>query len=197
MPEITNEQFEEYEKLKKWAKREGVLKSARDVTKLEDDIDAPIKNCVGMLALLGCEPTYSCCGFDYTGQPFHKSHQYGRPYIIMRSNSRTLDFVQILLHQKSTWYVDTIDKNFCAVQVMCGMNPYWRKEECIHFAEECVIAISWLEKILFQLKTVMFPRIVIEDTNQSVKNDIEYWQYPPKSPWIVELSDIEESLTKK
>src|SRR3990167_575278 len=67
-------------------KRERILKSVKSITRLEDDIDEPLKTCVMALALLGCEPVWSCCGFDYAGQPIHKSHEHGRCGIRLRDN---------------------------------------------------------------------------------------------------------------
>lgn len=195
MPEITDEQFSEYEQLKRWAKREMVFKSAKEITKLEDDIDKPIKNCVAMFALLGCQPFYSCCGFDYSKQPFHKSHQYGRPYIMLSDSERTAQILEILSRQKTVWYAEKGAQGYVNLQVMAGMNPHWRKEECIHFAEECVISIKWLECFLVVLKSGMLEEVVIEDTNLRAKKDLEYWQYPPKEPWVILRSEVFEKLT--
>ncbi len=197
MPEITDEQMFEYEKLKKWAIKERVFKSANEITKLEDDIDNPIKNCVGMFALLGIQPLYSCCGFDYDGQPFHKSHQYGRPYVILADGQRTDEFLRILSTQKTIWYAERGSEGCVNLQVMVGMNPYWRKEECIHFAEECVIACALLERLLWRFRGSMVNEIVLEDTNARTKKDLEHWRYPPKEPWVIRISDIEKSITKK
>ena len=189
MPKISDEQLEEYEQLKKWARRERVFQSAKEITRLEDDIDAPIKNCVGMFALLGCFPVYSCCGFDYSGQPFHKSHQYGRPYFILKASQRVDDVLLILSKQKTFWYA-TPNGKFVNLEAMAGMNPYWRMEECIHFAEECVILIGWMENFLRRCSRSMMDEIVLEDTNYKAKQDLRFWQYPPKEPWIVRKSDF-------
>lgn len=188
---ITKEEYEEYQQLKRWAKREKVFASARSIEKLEDDIDTPIKKCVAMLALLGCEPLYSCCGFDYTNQPFHKSHQYGRPYIILKPNEHTLQVFYNLSIRKSRWIGHTgADNRICFLELMAGMNPHWRKEECIHFAEECVSEIYWLENFLRGARECMVDSIVLEDTNFNVKNAIENWQYPPKKPWAIRKEEI-------
>jgi hypothetical protein len=163
---------------------------------LEDDIDDPIKNCVAMFALLGCQPFYSCCGFDYNKQPFHKSHQYGRPYIILADTERTAEVLTILSKQRTVWYAEKGARGWVNLQVMAEMNPHWRKEECVHFAEECAIAIRWLERFLFALKGAMLDSIVLEDTNSKAKKDNEYWQYPPKHSWTILLSEVEVYFTK-
>ncbi len=195
MPKITDEEFNEYQSLIKWAKREKVYKSAKDTTRLEDDIDEPVKNCVAMLALLGCQPVYSCCGFDYTGQPFHKSHQYGRPYFMLRASPRTDEFLIVLSKQKTIWFA-TPNGFFVNIELMAGMNPHWRREECIHFSEECVLGIHWMERFLWNCRSGMLEEIVLEDTNNKVKMDVNYWQYPPKEPWLIKKSEIESRFTK-
>lgn len=198
MPKITDEQFEEYKQLKKWAKREKVFKSAKEITKLEDDIDTPIKNCVGMFALLGCQPKYSCCGFDYIGQPFHKSHQYGRPYFILKSNQRTISIIFEMQKRRSVWVASPgSDRHFTYLEIVAEMNPHWRQHECIHFSEECVIGIEWLERFLWSAKGYMKDSVVLKDTNAEIKEYNKNWQYPPKEPWFIRLKDIEDYLTKK
>lgn len=191
---INKDEYEEYQNLKKWAKREGVLRSAKDITRLEDDIDLPIKNCVGMFALLGCKPMYSCCGFDYDGQPIHKSHQYGRPYFILGSGKRTtqiaFDFSQI----KSNWFFRPGQNGTAILELHAGMNPYWRKEDCIHFAEECSSNIGWLEKTLWLGEPSMADCIELIDTNSIVKKHIKFWQYPPKESWLVYKSEVYQKL---
>lgn len=191
---ITNEEYEEYKMLKKWAKREKVFKSAKDVKNLEDDIDTPIKNCVAMMALLGCKPMYSCCGFDYNGQLFHKSHQYGQPYIKMEACPRAIRFLEEFPRNRY-WFADG-GKYHIDLKVHANMSPYWRKEECIHFAEECVIAIGWLEQVLLSVNGVMADTISLEDSNQKALKENKYWQYPPKEPWVIKKDKILSSLAK-
>lgn len=190
---ITKEQYEEYVNLKRWAKREEVFKSAKDIKNLEDDIDEPIKLCVAMLALLGCEPVYCCCGFDYDGQPYHKAHQYGRPYIKMRANSHSVGFLAISQKKLGMWYASG-NNAFVDLQVMADMNPHWRKEECIHFAEECVISINRLEKILWSLKNSMKDIAILLDTNATASKQMRAWQYPPKKSWEIKKSHIEQLM---
>jgi hypothetical protein len=54
-----------------------VLASEETIQNLEDDIDKPMKLIVGAAALIGAKPQWSCCGFNYDGQPAHKDHVYG------------------------------------------------------------------------------------------------------------------------
>lgn len=191
MPTISDQQLDEYQKLIKWAKREKVFKSAQDVKYLEDDVDTPIKNCVAMFALLGCQPLYSCCGFDYSGQHFHKSHQYGRPYFILVSTERTRDVLLNLSKRHSFWMAKQGGgRDNVNLELLANGNPHWRKEECIHFAEECVTGVQWMEEFLRLFESYMMDSTVLVDTNQLAKKDVEYWQYPPKKPWHIKKSDI-------
>jgi hypothetical protein len=188
--EITEEEYQQYEDLKRWAKREGVLKSAKETENLEDDIDEPVKICVAMFALLGCNPVYSCCGFDYSGQPYHKSHQYGRPYFILSSNASSTNIIFELSKLKSNWVASPNTRSYVNLELMAGKNPHWRKEECIHFSEECVIAIGQMELFLRRFEGRMIESIVLIDTNSISKKHHKYWQYPPKSPWHIQKKDV-------
>lgn len=184
---ITKEQYEEYQKLKKWAEREKILTSAKSVKKLEDDIDEPIKKCVAMLALLRCEPTFSCCGFDYDGQPFHKSHQYGEPYVRMKSNLYSLALTSQPLQYG--WQAAMVVGEVTLVWKSHG-NPHWRNTNCIHYSEEIVGAIGWLEWALSQNKDKMLDEVTLEDTNKKNRGINRFWQYPPKKDWVVRKKDI-------
>jgi hypothetical protein len=184
---ITKEQYEEYQKLKKWAKREKILTSVKSVTKLEDDIDEPIKRSVALLALLRCEPTFSCCGFDYDGQPFHKSHQYGEPYIRMKSNLFSLSLTSCFM--KFGWQVISVVGEVTLVWRSNG-NPHWRDTNCIHYSEEIVGAIGWLEWFLMQNESKMADEWVLADTNSKQKGMNRYWQYPPKKEWVIRKNDF-------
>lgn len=184
---ITEKEYEEYQKLKKWAEREKILTSVKSVKRLEDDIDEPIKKCVAMLALLRCEPTFSCCGFDYDGQPFHKSHQYGEPYIRMKSNLFSISITTQPL--KYGWYVVNVvgEVSLCW---RASANPHWRNNNCIHFSEEIVGAIAWLEDGLLRNKDNMLDEVILTDTNRKNKTLNRFWQYPPKEDWVIRKTDV-------
>ena len=194
MKTLTDKQYEEYKNLKRWAKREKVWTSARGIQYLEDDIDTPIKKCVAMLALLGLEPLFSCCGFDYQGQPYHKSHQYGEPYIMVKDNPITRQWTHMGTNGNLVygWKIRKHVQGTYLIVLKVPGNPYWRKKDCIHFSEEVVIEISLLEKTLLGLQESFLPRIVLEDTNQNYKkNGIKHWQYPPKKPWVIKKELLE------
>lgn len=189
MKTITDKQYQEYKDLRKWAKREKVWVSAENIEYLEDDIDAPIKRCVAMCALLGLNPLFSCCGFDYRGQPYHKSHQYGEAYIMLGRNKLS---EQWLVHYGNGsivagWKIKKHVQNTLLLVHKVPGNPYWRKKDCIHFSEETAIGISYLEKSLMTLSDNFMSAVVIEDTNQNYKKSgVRYWQYPPKKPWVIQ-----------
>ena len=185
---ITKADYEDFQRLRKWEKKTRVRDSAKLIENLEDDIDLPIRKCVALLALLGCKPLYSCCGFDYDGQPFHKSHQYGIPYIKLLADNPAFSFVYNLTRIGTPWFCKT---SRGVVDVLCEIkgNPHWRAEECIHFAEECIFVIDWMEKYLVSFKTAMMEEVVLEDSNKRALEIHKNWQYPSKSPWKILKSD--------
>lgn len=186
MKTISDEEHNEYLELKKWADREKIMNSAKSIACLEDDIDLPIKKCVAMLALLGCGPVYSCCGFDYDKQPLHKAHQYGRPYFVLTANDISIQFIQFLYDKKTQWYIGQGNHpKWMNLEFMAGMNPHWRKEECIHFYEECLVGINRIENLLYQQKHIMKDEIELVDTNYLAKKSAKHWQYPAKEPWHI------------
>lgn len=187
MKTLSDKQYREYKDLKKWARREKVLVSAESIKNLEDDIDLPIRKCVAMFALLGFQPMFSCCGFDYKGQPYHKSHQYGHPYINFYMNDRNLEWIKTG-RIGAGWIMRVLTRGYVALELKIGMNPHWRKSECIHFAEECVIGLQWLEGYLLGSYSNHFADCVeLEDTNDLYikKGKTKHWQYPPKNPWLI------------
>ena len=188
---ISKENYEEYQQLKEWYEKEEIKRSARETNRLEDDIDYPIRNCVAMLALLGCEPTFSCCGFDYEGQPIHKSHQYGEPYIRMKNNIYSVSASTNML--KMGWWWNVVASEI-SLQWHAPSNPHWRSPKCIHFPEEMVGAIIYLESFLFSGKNNFRDVVVLSDTNKKYH---KYWQYPAKKEdWVIKKEDIIQSVTE-
>lgn len=194
MKTITDKQYEEYKSLKRWAKREKVWTSADEIRCLKDDIDVPIRKSVAMLALLGLEPLFSCCGFDYRGQPYHKSHQYGEPYIMVKENQISRKWMTFGGNGSlgGGWKIRKHVQNTLIIVLKVQGNPYWRKKDCIHFAEETVLGIALLEKGLQNLYEYFLPSWTLIDTNQNYKKmGVKHWQYPPKEPWLVEKDCLE------
>lgn len=200
MPEITNEQLEEYKMLRRRYGFDAIRASVLSCAGLEDDIDTPIKRVVMALALLGCEPLWSCCGFDYVGQPIHKEHQSERAWVVLRDNERTrwlaakiiidglpykayantwkVDFFEHYGDRKASLYSDIVDRNS------------WPDPDCIHFSEPGAISIQILEDFLLGLKDEMAETVTLADTNAEFRERYASWQYPPKAPWVICKSDL-------
>lgn len=187
---ISNTEYELFQSLKE--KADGIynLSSAKKIKRLEDDIDEPIKRCVAMLALLQCEPKFSCCGFDYDGQPIHKSHQYGNPYITCHKNKFS-EHILKLVSENNMWKIKKRGSEIILEEIITDKNgnPYWRSSSCIHFSEECVIAIACLERTLIQLKEYFSDSVSLFDTNVHNKRATKFWQYPPKESWTINKLD--------
>lgn len=185
---ISKNDYDEYQKLKEWKEKEEIRNSAKKITRLEDDIDLPIKKCVMALALLRCEPTFSCCGFDYDGQPFHKSHQYGEPYIRMKNNIYSVSLSTNPISKG--WNFEMVYGVDVGLTWKAPANPSWRDPKCIHFSEEIVIAIQWLEDRLLKASDNFMVSAILKDTNHENRKSLKYWQYPPKEDWLIKKSDL-------
>ncbi|MBT4586155.1 hypothetical protein HN960_05150 [Candidatus Peregrinibacteria bacterium] len=183
---ISKEEYAEYQTLLKKSKYIYSRDSAKSIKSLEDDIDLPIKDCVAMLALIGCEPVFSCCGFDYDGQPLHKSHQLGYPYVRLTDNL----YSEALLTSpfKQGWTAKIFGSQI-SLELNTSMNPHWRKASCIHYSEEAVIGIQYLENLLHNNKHLFNDFVVLKDTNASHASELKFWQYPPKTPWTIYKED--------
>ncbi len=188
MPKITDAEYEEYLYLKDAAERLEIFDSLGQITELEDDIDKPIKRCVAALALLGCEPSWSCCGFDYIGQPLHKHHQYGRIYFILGGPSERFikPFCEI-----TEWEYALDDKVDFRIDVK-NVIEQWDNARCIHYYEPFVCQIQHLETFLYRLSDSFSEEVVLRDTNGSFKKRIEHWQYPARTDWVIRKSDYTE-----
>lgn len=180
MPKITKEEYEEFRKFQE-------QRSVFDVTTLEEDIDYPIHNLVAMCALAGMSPMFSCCGFDYHGQPTYKSHQYGEPYIMFK---RDQEMVILFDYQSKLfgcgWEIRD-KKSHVLLNLKVPMNPYWRDPKSPHFSEEMVIALNSLERLLYPLLSPLFKEwVILHDTNATNHSvHLRYWQYPPRTPWKI------------
>lgn len=187
--DITEDQYKEYEQLLAWKKKEDIRLSLKETKNLEDDIDEPIKSCVMMLALLGTNPIYSCCGFDYEGQPYHKSHQYGDSYVLFADDPK------IEFELPPMWEVKKRSEYFPEYMLVLKegfkANPHWTDPSCIHFAENFVIAITLLEKVLWnQQESFCTEKVTLSDTNHQANQFSPYWQYTPKEPWTFDFVDL-------
>jgi hypothetical protein len=197
---ITEAEFEELQYLRNLYKLETKLHSVKQLQCLENDIDAPIRSVVAMLALLGAETLWSCCGFDYAGQPSHKAHTYGYTYIVMRDTPEIVEFGRSFLvadipfqYYPNNWrfssrphYGDMI----CHLQVDIKTGNIWSDPEAIHYSEPGTIAIGLLKRFLFSLKDEFRANAVIGDFNEVYRQRYPDWQYPALKPWIINRSEI-------
>ncbi len=184
MKKISDEDYHEYTFLK-------TQRSLASIERLEDDIDYPIRNCVAMLALSGCSPLFSCCGFDYAGQPFHKAHQYGEPYIMLDTDEQTSRIIGTIFSRLPYgWKVERRGR-VIYLELLHINNPHWDSPDKIHFSENIVIKINELEHFLYKnLSDVFLTSVTLGDTNQNHIKNLKYWQYIPKEPWVITLDSL-------
>jgi|SRR3972149_3316108 len=198
---IPNRQWNEYQNLK----IQRNFESVRNVEYLKDDIDLPIRSIVAMLALLKCKPIFSCCGFDYDGQPIHKSHEYGCVYFMMEANQYTYDLVNKLTEMKvalklnkdgnTSWmYWEHKNVMFLRSSFTVGHKkvncPWVSSRECIHYSEIASFKINELETTLWLFKDSFLDEIILLDTNEKYKTLFRSWQYPSLKPWKITLKEI-------
>lgn len=191
MPEITDEQYNEYQSLK-WR---VAVESMRSVTKLEDDIDVPIKKCVMAFALLGCNPTWSCCGFNYVGQPVHKKHQSGRLYFILGNSRKSIILFHMIgnstMAYRNHWEIRHTGSGAVDLHLdFSNVVPDWKEDACIHYSEQAVQIIKDLEAWLMSLSSEFLDSTEIIDSNKLYRKHFDNWQYEPKSSWIIRKEDL-------
>lgn len=203
---ISKSSWEEYKQLKHNALMQANFDSVRSLNLLENDIDTPIKKIVAMLALLRCDPKFSCCGFDYDGQPLHKSHEYGCCYIQMVSNEYNREITKTLtcegvfqsLTKKSPkweWWEERDRLFWRAAFTLYHPKEYpWiSRNDCIHYSEIAVLCLDILERKLLRLRNYFQDEWVLYDTNHAQKNYNLNWQYPALEPWVIKKEDYANS----
>ena len=210
MPQISDEEYAEFELLRERGRFEAVRASVLSVETLEEDVDEPLRLCVAMLALLGCEPMWSCCGFDYFGQPLHKSHQYGLCGIVMRDNENSRcaaeeipnipyrEYFRGHLWQMkfSTHYGNSL---FHLTTRLDGeVGNVWPNRNCIHFSEPAVIAIGLLEEhLMSRVLSEGSERITLRDSNGAWRDRFPAWQYPERAAWHITKTGIVNTYNAK
>ena len=201
---ISNRDYKEYQVLLHNTVRQRKLDSVRGLDNLKYDIDAPMRNLVAMFALLGCEPIWSCCGFDYDGQPMHKTHEYGDVYITLKDLECTNLLVDELIKKKvvfektnetDRWETWKVKK---AIFLRSDFDYFhkeadypWAIKSCLHYPELAIFRIKELEKVLFTARSLFKDEVVLSDTNKSYKEAYSSWQYPSLNAWVITPDDIE------
>lgn len=191
-------------------KRERILESIRSLRHVGDDIDEPIKNCVMALALLGCEPVWSCCGFDYDGQPLHKSHQYGASGVVCYETPR-VEWLSREFEERpplwqgtryDLWKIDKYNlysRDFVTFisKAVGEKGNVWPDIESIHYSEPAVICIAVLESWLMGYILLMAEEVVLRSSNIEFRNRFPAWQYPPLPDWTVTKDELLERTTRR
>jgi hypothetical protein len=179
---------------------------------LENDIDVPIRTIVGMFALLGCKPLFSCCGFDYSGQPIHKTHEYGNAYVMLSDNDNTRKAIEVLSDMKfltdkkektSQWRTWTDEKHKISFIALAfdwaeRQSDYpWTMKNCIHYSERGVIGLHNLRKTLYRFRDSFLDVSIVDDSNEKQNESLAYWQYPALKSWIISKDGILDDVQKE
>jgi len=201
---ISNEDYKEYMVLLNTAKFQMKINSVNGTHNLKDDIDVPMRKLVAIFALLKCEPLWSCCGFDYNGQPLHKTHEYGNCYIALRNIERTQQIIQALKDSNIVFDLKGDTSNWetwiqgHVVYLRSDFDYFHKKSEypwsmtsCIHYSELSLIYINRLEKqLLLQFGNELLNEVTLCDTNKNQKINLKHWQYPILEDWTIKIEDL-------
>ncbi len=171
-----------------------------------DHIDAPIREVIIGLNLLGFKTYMSCCGYNYKGQEeenIPKSH-LEKAYVYLDYNqvmdSPTLCSLLTELCLESQWgfnvmgtqFIDFYGKTWAEVN---PQNP-WRKRESMHNYEIFLLAISALEKSIFKRKDRFLDRVIIEDGNEFyIRNVSKFWEAGRTPSAIVKYNSGNDTYT--
>ena len=163
--------------------------------KLEDQIDAPIKKCIAMLNLLGLKTLWSCCGFDYRGQPKFKDHAYGNAHIFIDFNSGIKNINELLfIRSKSGWSLSVANVSCTEAWLLEAPSVFgsemWNNKDSIHYHESSNISIKNLETFLVGMEELMLEKVVLADENTVMKELFEYWQHEPAEDWVIKKEEI-------
>jgi len=209
---ISTDEYKELQMLRNHYGMEEIRKSVVKMRGLEKDIDLPIKTIVGMFALLGCEPLFSCCGFDYAGQPIHKTHEYGNAYVMLRNNKQTkwvieqmigIKFLKEGIEKTSRWRTWEVEKEeivFVALSFdweESNRDYPWTKTNCIHYSEKGVIGLGVLRKVLWKFRNGFLDNVILSDTNNLHNKNLPYWQYPGLEEWKINKEELVFEIEKE
>lgn len=207
---ISDEEYRRYTVFRDNMIYQEKLDSVRGLASLEQDIDAPIRKTIAMLALLGCHPVWSCCGFNYDGQPLHKTHEYGNTYVAMIWDENSYRLREALKEKLFLEVEDEFDpkglvnrwvcwdrKNLGLFYIRHSFNAKWEEikypwslKMCLHFPEPALVGIKELNYWLLALSDYFLEEVVLEDTNSKVKKSTPEWQYPSLAEWKIRKEDI-------
>ena len=168
-----------------------MIKSRDSVLSLEDDVDVPMKKILVMLSLMGVKTYFSCCGFNYNGQPRHKDHVYGNWQVLMMADAVSIEITRFLVDSlKDAGFRPYIEwKGFATsltwLHGLTGVIPGWNKAESPHNSEVGVMFTKRVEDVLMNYLRDMKEVAVVFDFNDYMIKQYPNWQYPAKLPWTV------------
>ena len=205
MVTISQEEYAKYKRMEREVWRTEVQLARDACTRLEDDIDTPLKDVVAMLSLLGCRTIWSCCGFDYNGQPAHKFHEYGAVFVRMFLDQASMDLLcNVFTRCKlgDPWKIMTFYQGAPELQLKAQFAhddhlKMWNDVVCPHYSEPAVMAIASLERALLGCRSHFAERVTVEDTNAEFRKMFSNWQYTPKESWTIERDALLERLLPK
>lgn len=171
---------------------------------LKDDIDHPMLDLVAMFALLGCEPRWSCCGFDYPGQPYWKSHLYGHKQILFPSNPRTIELLSLVMDDdlltQDGWHgiIRKLPHQTTTLMLTATHEREdhpWMNRDSVHYAEVPLTQIQRLEDHLLKLRSHFEDQVILTDTNATMVTAVRGWAFTPAEPWLIRKSELPYRLT--
>lgn len=160
---------------------------------LVNHIDAPILKSVIGLALLGFQPVFSCCGFDYKGAEVPKSHLTNKPYVYLKYGVGCMNRL-VDIATSAGWGMSFLGKQFVDFHGYGWSGPHpWNNPTSPHRSETCVLAIKALNDTLGQFKPYFSSSVVLRDGNALYKLDkgIKYWQYEPVADMTFTPADFD------
>lgn len=176
--------------------------SARQHKCLIDDIDAPMLPVVGAFALLGLKTAWSCCGFDYEGQPIHKAHEYGKMGLAVlhseqaeafarRMTNADIDYQEMGRACRWFWRAGHVygdDMLYLNADIVT--RNAWPYADMIHYSEPGAIMLGVLKRWLLTLADEFEPEAEVVDYNHVYLSRFPDWQYPPSEPWHVTKAEV-------
>ena len=165
---------------------------------LKDDIDIPLVKTIALLNLLDIRTIWCCCGFNYEGQPEHKLHDYGTLQILVENNQKAIWLATGMLQSQMPFQLTTTlvapkhTKALGIVRTFGHPVKEWDKPEGPHFHEMPSQYICQLERFLLQPYVIEMMRdeVIVIDTNAVVRETNPYWDYKPRTPWVIKKDEF-------
>ena len=203
---ISDTEYKQYQSFLNNYKFSKKINSVKETKFLEYDIDEPIRNIIAMFALLRCKPLFSCCGFNYQGQPMHKTHRFGSVYIQLEYDDNIKKVICALYDElkcnssEDGWLAGFtpntvpvpkiyLQASFEKSWILKDSNQDWNKQDCIHYPEWGVFKIKELEQALWAMNDDFSDKVILTDGNHKYKEEWRHWQYPALEQWTIKKND--------